>query len=290
MPEIPKHAKFLAETNQDGKKSDEVLDQNTEELKKQALKVYVEKYYKTKKQAQELKQKDPKKATEILKTAAKILDDIKELKESSAMGVIDKIIEKYKIKNVITAAREKAEKIKDWQDFYKEVFDMEFDLSKVEIPKKREGFDRLIIVAPGMTPQKLYEKCEELFGCKKITNENLDNIITSDRTAEAGAYAVLFREGRGPDNELINKSANELKTEGVLGITLEERFLYELKYFKEFNKHLDIGKGTLCSGSRYADGNVPDIYWSGIRLELGKYDPDKGSDVFGARAAVIIES
>ena len=90
MQEIPKHAKFLAETKSDGKKSDEVLDQNTEDLKKQALKVLVEKYYKTKEQAQELRQKDPKEATEILKTAGQILDDIKELKKHLQLVILKK--------------------------------------------------------------------------------------------------------------------------------------------------------------------------------------------------------
>jgi len=290
MPEIPKHAKFLAETKSDGKKSDEVLAQNPEELKKQALKVYVEKYYKTKKQAQELKQKDPKKATEILKTAGQILDDIKELKETSAISDIKKISEKYKLKDVMLVDKETSEKVKDFENFYKEVFGMEVDLSEVEIPEKKEGFDRLIILVPGMTPQKLYDKCAEQFSCNKWTKTDLDKIVKSERTSETNAYAVWFRDRVEADDELKDKSADELEAEGILGITLEERLIYELKYFKETGNHLDISNITLCSGSRYSDGDVPRVRWRGGRLEVYGSHPVNRSDGVRTRAAVILES
>jgi len=41
---------------------------------------------------------------------------------------------------------------------------------------------------------------------------------------------------------------------------LEERLIYELKYFKESGKHLDAKYETLCAGS-YCDGQVFRIYW-----------------------------
>ncbi len=156
--------------------------------------------------------------------------------------------------------------IKDWQDFYRDTFGVEVDFSDLKIPDKQEGFDRLIIVAGGMTPQRLYDKCKELFPCWKWADKNLDEIVNSERTAENGAYAIWFRDQVEADEELKNLSANDLKEQGITCITLEERLLYELKYFKETGRHLDIHNVTLCSGSRDSDGYVPHVCWSYDRL------------------------
>jgi hypothetical protein len=62
--------------------------------------------------------------------------------------------------------------------------------------------------------------------------------------------------------ELVNKSANQLKQEQVKGITLVERLLLEFAYFLATDEHLDGGKSmTLCSGSRWSNGDVPSVRW-----------------------------
>ena len=147
--------------------------------------------------------------------------------------------------------------IEDWKNFYRDTFGIEVDFSELQVPKKEEGFDRLIIVVQGMTPQKLFDKCKELFPCWKWTDENLDEVVSSERTSKNGAYAVWFRDRIEADEELKNLSANNLKEQGINGITLEERLLYKLKYFAETGEHLDIVNITLCSGSRDSGGSVP---------------------------------
>jgi len=47
----------------------------------------------------------------------------------------------------------------DWQEFYRGLFGLEIDLSGLSVPGRKKGFDRLIVVAQGMTPQRLYDKC-----------------------------------------------------------------------------------------------------------------------------------
>lgn len=178
--------------------------------------------------------------------------------------------------------------ITDWQNFYKDI-GVNVDLSKVKIPKKRRGFDRLIIVAKGMAPQKLYDKCKEFFDCWKWTDKSLDEVIThSDRTAEKESYAVWFRDRIEADKELKNKSAKDLEKENISGITLTERLLYELKHFRETGKHLDIENWTLCTGSRYSDGRVPCVYWFPFyrKLRVGWCNPDDARSVLRAREAV----
>ena len=175
---------------------------------------------------------------------------------------------------------------KDWQDFYKETFGIESDLSKIEIPKKQEGFERLIIMEKGMTAQKLFDKCKELFPAWKYTKEDLDEIIKSDRSAEEEAYAVWIRERIEADEELKNLSAYDIKEKGITTETLEERLLDEIKFFKKTGKHLDMENLTLCSGSRYSDGDVPFVSWSDGRMLVNWSNPGSHDDYLRARQAV----
>lgn len=176
-----------------------------------------------------------------------------------------------------------------WQNFYRELFDLNLDLSNLLIPEKREGFDRLLVVSQGMTPERIYAKCAELFPCWKYA-DNLDS-ITSDRDpAKLGTYAVWVRDRVEANEELKNRSAKDLAESGTKGITLPERLLYELKYFKENGKHLDVENITLCSGSRYPGGDVPGVHWDaeyGRMCVVWYFPGDRPSGLRG-RAAVTL--
>lgn len=184
------------------------------------------------------------------------------------------------------AASGASELLTNWQNFYVDVFGLNPDFSNLRIPEKREGFDRLIVIAQGMTPNKLYAKCVELFPSWRYT-DNLDLII-SDRKADHD-YAIWVRDRVEADEELKNKSANTLKEDGVVAITLEERLLYELKFFEETGKHLDISNWTLCAGSRDPNGNVPSVCWSSVygNLYVDWCSPDERGGGIRGRAAVL---
>ena len=161
-----------------------------------------------------------------------------------------------------------AEMLADWASFYKEVFGLDLDLSGITIPERKRGFDRLLVIARGMTPQRLFDKCKELFPSWKYADKNLDEVIKSDRTSQNGHYAIWVRDRVEADEENRNLSADVLKERGTAEITLEERMLYESKFFEETGKHLDRSNWTLCGGSRYSDGDVPSAGWSDDRFEV----------------------
>lgn len=70
-----------------------------------------------------------------------------------------------------------------------------------------------------------------------------------------------FKPNIEADEEHKNKSADDLEKQGVQGITLRERIIMEIQYFKETGDHLDLDNITLCAGSRRVDGDVPYAYW-----------------------------
>jgi hypothetical protein len=177
-----------------------------------------------------------------------------------------------------------AEFVRSWLDFYRDLFEIKADFSNLRIPAHQENFDRLIIVAQGMRPDILYHKCRELFLGWKSTNKELDEVIQSERSSQAGPYAVWFRDSIEADEDLKNLSVEDLKIKSIPGITLEERLLYELKYYTETNGHLDPETFTLCSGSRYNDGFIPTVRYRVTCVGLGIHWHEKQNRFAGMRA------
>ncbi|MCX6739928.1 MAG: hypothetical protein NTZ49_01720 [Candidatus Parcubacteria bacterium] len=223
----------------------------------------------------------------------KVAKRMHELQERLAKGAVEfqpvmdglqQLIEGKSVVEAPNPEKKLADMIADWQIFYREVFGQEVDFSGLKIPERRKGFDRLIILAQGMTPQRLYDKCKQLFPTWKWTEKDLDEIVTSDRTAKDGAYAIWVRDRVEADKELKNLSANALKEKKINGITLEERFVYELTYFRECGRHLDGQNVTLCSGSRYSDGDVPSVGFYTDKVYVDYYNPDDANAGLRSRA------
>jgi hypothetical protein len=189
-------------------------------------------------------------------------------------------------KRLVEATPTLQDMIASWKTFYKEVFGLDLDFSGIKIPERKPGFDRLIIVAQGMTPQRLFDKCKESFPSWKYTDRSLDEAITSDRTSKNGHYAIWVRDRVEADEENKGLSVNQLKKRGTTENTLEERMLYELKFFKEIGDHLDKSNWTLCSGSRHADGDVPSAGWSGDEFKVHWYYLDSADDDLRSRSVV----
>ena len=148
----------------------------------------------------------------------------------------------------------------DWAAFYKQYFGLDLDLSGVRIPDRQPGFDRLIVVAKGLTLNQVYDVCTKRFPCQRYADD-LDKAVSHNDRKPDQAYAIWVRDRVEADEELKNLSADQLKEQGIQGITLLERMLYELKYWDETQKHLDVGNITLCTGSRDFGGYVPSADW-----------------------------
>ena len=93
--------------------------------------------------------------------------------------------------------------------------------------------------------------------------------MTSERTAKNGPYAIRVRDRVEADEELKNRSARDLQQQGILGITIEEREIFELKYFTETGQHLDIVNWTLSDQIIRCQVRVGVAYGSEVR-EVGK--------------------
>jgi hypothetical protein len=173
----------------------------------------------------------------------------------------------------------------EWAAFYQKYFGLDCDFSQLRIPKRRPGFDRLIVVAKGLTLNQVYGVCSKHFPCWRCTDDLDEAIPVNDRKPDQ-AYAIWVRDRKEADEELKNLSADQLTEQGIPGITLLERMLYESKYWDETGEHLDRQNWTLCSGSRDAYGYVPYANWGGDGFEVDWYCSSNQHGGLRARAAV----
>lgn len=171
-----------------------------------------------------------------------------------------------------------------YQRFCREVFGLETNLSKVVVPNQRSGFDQLLVVAQGLTIGRVLEVCRQNFPVDCYLDNPDEQIVKNDRSPDKASYAIWVRDRIEADEELKNRSANQLRDDKVPIETLLERLLHELKYWyetggKNNGQHLDIQNWTLCAGSRGRSGDVPHVAWHDGRLCVywcgpGAADPD----------------
>jgi len=145
----------------------------------------------------------------------------------------------------------------DWQKFYQSAFGLEVDLTGVQVPEKPEGNYRLLFIAKGLTPNKMYDSWKFP---KWRYNDDLDKAVSTNKRTATESYAIWVLAGVEPDAEFLGKSTNQADPSMEIGMTLLERMIFESKYFAETGKHLDVKGVTFCSGSRDSDGRVPSVY------------------------------
>ena len=130
---------------------------------------------------------------------------------------------------------------------------------------------------------QILAKCKKLF---PVWSYYSDGQLDKDFPPVKTKRTFLYRQEA--DEELKDLSANDLKEKypDKEFITLRERLLYEIEYFKRENKHLDIDYWTLCAGSRHSGGHVPDVRWYGGGLEVSWCDPGSANGFRRARGCI----
>ena len=158
-----------------------------------------------------------------------------------------------------------------WAKFDREVFGVIYDPAALLVPQAPDADFRWPIVIPeGMTMNRVIATMRDAGLKVLLYTEELDRDVSeNDRAPKNGAYVVLVRAREEADEELANRSADELKTAGISGTTLLEQLRLVFFYWwktggKKRGKYLDVKNWTLCEGSRYSGGDVPSVYWDPI--------------------------
>lgn len=157
--------------------------------------------------------------------------------------------------------------VTELQKFYWEVFGMKVDFSHVTIPDDPGGFGWVVIVAMGLTINRVWGVYKHLFNvCVEDRwglSDDFDKVIVfNERTPSDGSYARRFRDRVEADKENACLLPSQLPSGGE-NITLLERLLLGLWYWWRTGKQLDNKEGrdacieTLCAGSKYVGYDSP---------------------------------
>ncbi|MEK7653472.1 MAG: hypothetical protein AAB358_03265 [Patescibacteria group bacterium] len=178
----------------------------------------------------------------------------------------------------------------EWERLYRDKFGLTADFSQVRVPvvpTNFSGFNWLMFVAKGLTPNAVYAVCESMFPCYRYISD-LDAAVKGRNDREPiEHYAVWLRDRAEPDEELKKLSANQLAAYGVAGNTLLEALLLEPWYFsRSKGQHLNVANWNLCSGSRCSDGRVPHVGWRDGKFRVYCCSSDGANGNLRARLAV----
>jgi len=169
-----------------------------------------------------------------------------------------------------------------WRPIFLELFGFTPDFSLIKLPQAQGNLVLPILMpgelvdSKGKFMERIFGICKELFPSRKYAS-NIDKSVThNDRTPQNGSYAVRVGnhlEATDGDEILKGLSANAIRQKNIATITLPERMMFEIYIYKTTGRHLDNRDWTLCSGSRYSDGNVPFACWYGGEFYVGWYGP-----------------
>lgn len=175
--------------------------------------------------------------------------------------------------------------LKSWERLYDKFFGMKVNLSRLVIPARREGFNRLLVIAQGLTPTGILEKMLGN-GMRVFRKFNLSE-LKSVRNPDTH-YVLWVRDSVESDENLVGISAHNLRAMSVSTITLVEEMVFECRFFHDTGNHLNVRSVTLCGGSHMLDGKVPGVVLEhGSMTMLSLFDPSEDGPSLRAREVVV---
>ncbi len=140
--------------------------------------------------------------------------------------------------------QEKVEKEakREWSKFYQEVFDKKINVGEIFFPslsEDREEFNRAVIVDSSISEEEIYNKCKELFPCKRDKEGSFDKSLSSRPSNPL--YCVWVEDNTEVNKELQGKTSSDYSN-----MSFKEYLLYRLKHFHDTGEHIDKKTATVC--------------------------------------------
>jgi hypothetical protein len=162
---------------------------------------------------------------------------------------------KRKIRQILKddGSRDVGEVLSEWSQFYEKRFNITKPFSKLVIPHRPFGLNRLVVKVKEVSGDALLRSCSQSFPIAYHPlgefGDSLDQVALNDeRHGEDYAFWVM-----DVTESELSPPENVTSPPGPC-MTLDERLLLELKYNDENGGHLDTEKVTCCFGTRHSEG------------------------------------
>ncbi len=162
----------------------------------------------------------------------------------------------------------------------------------IKIPKTHPDFRWGVVMPQSLTIEQIICSYSDICPVWRWTNDNIDLITKSVRSADKGTYTTWFRDGVEPEEKYKNKSANHIQSDGINGSTLIERLLLGRWFtWMTDGQYLDVVNITRCDATRDFRGYVPAVYFDTRdgQLYIFRHDPEETDDSLRTREAISWE-
>lgn len=140
---------------------------------------------------------------------------------------------------------------REWERFYREVYHLETDLSKVAIPEEEEGFEWLVVVAKELGDNP-HNKVRAVHPLETGIGFDIDldtTIESCKRDCSCGSYAVRTPSGMEVDERTHGSVSVDDATCNWNCMTLLEYLLLVGFIFWKTDKTLDVNNWIMCAGT-----------------------------------------
>jgi len=185
-----------------------------------------------------------------------------------------------------------------WACFYRDHLKFETNALKPleEIWQDPEPGLWSISMLPGISQNATVAAMHQMGIDAGLYADNLDVAIPyHDRDPnQTGPYLIQVRARQEADKDNENRSADDLKEQGIQGITSPERLILEAVFYLATEgasineRHLDVQNITLCAGSHGLGGAVPRVFWSLYSRRVRVYWFGTGSRLAFLRSRSVV--
>jgi hypothetical protein len=167
------------------------------------------------------------------------------------------------------------DQIKDWTRFYADVFGRKIDTTGLIIPNETTELNGLVIIPKDMSIQEAWNAYEKEGILTRYDNQgefgldNLDEITQGHNDREpTESYALRIADAAESDKKPEDSDNGHNVTTTEPRMTLLERLLFGLKYYRNTGEHLDTETVTCCFGTTNLQGQRPVVAYRNGRVHL----------------------
>lgn len=155
-----------------------------------------------------------------------------------------------------------------WRDFYSRRFSLKAELNVDIIPPTRPGFDRLIVVAPGVHPDKIVRSMRQYFHVRTEVSDINRIIISNERKGSECPYAIWVRDEDHPEWLYGNKTAEWINNQALHTETLLEYLLHFYKGWDETRRIINFETSMICAGTQLINNGTPRLKYDSSKEQL----------------------
>ncbi len=234
---------------------------------------------------------------QTLTFAGAVLAQLPPLTEEEQQYYIGKPNELKKALNVLRRAKSVAAEDLSILDpslkLYMELFGKVPDITGLVVPKVPDDAEYLAVLVDkelASSKEALFQARKKIFPTRKYDSDSLDVVIPAEndqRNPRDGSYIVLMRDSETPDADLMNRSANNVKSMNLTISTDTEYALFSALFFRKHGYHPDRDTWTLNAGSRGRLGGVPYGLWRDGESEVSWDGAGRRDPRLGARRVIL---